>query len=350
MKIIRITESDLKQIVQKVLSEQGSMFGTAGTEIPGYRKDDTRNTSRKPVANAKENINPKNLKLGDGGESAPTKNADVKVLQQKLMDLKILKTNTMVPTGYFGKLTKDALDLYNSQVGKQTQKVNTTTSVKSTVKPKTTTNGAMDGKLAGSIQQSKDSGFILIFAFPEYQPKIDGDGKLMQFMGSVIRFASGGGKEGTYGKQGHGGCVVIDSSGESTLYEFGRYSGFKKGYGKVLTSSLGRIAKIKNGVLTNPKEVAISARKKTHPPGPNMDMSVAVVKLPNPSGAKKYASVKEREYSIVDFSIGDDDANCGTFARDVASAGGVSMGTFCYPTPKAVVNSFRDKADKMFQV
>ena len=207
-----------------------------------------------------------------------------------------------------------------------------------------------DVKIKSTSQNGKDSGFILIWAFPEYQPKIDGKGKIMQFLGSTIRIASGGGKEGTYGKQGHGGCVVIRPDGNSICYEFGRYPGAKKGYGKVLTHPLGKIGKIKNGVLTNPEEVASAARKKTYPPGPSMSMSVAVVKLPNPSEAERYASVKQREYAIVDFSIGDEDANCGTFARDVAYAGGVKMGTFCYPTPKAVVNSFSDNADKMFEI
>jgi len=196
----------------------------------------------------------------------------------------------------------------------------------------------------------ENGGFILIWAFPEYEPKIDGKGKVAQLFGSMIRIASGGGKEGTYGKLGHGGCVVVKSNGDSTCYEFGRYPGAEKGYGKVLTHPLGKIAKINNGVFTNPEQVAMAAKKSTFPPGPSMTMFVAVVKLPNPSESERYASVKQREYSAFDFSIGDEDANCGTFARDVAYAGGIQMGTFCYPTPKAVVNSFKDKAEKMFEI
>ena len=72
-KIIRLTEQDLEKIVKKVLIEQ------------------------------KEILNPKGLKFGDRGE-------DVKILQQKLMDKGLLKTNTMKPTGYFGPLTKNALE------------------------------------------------------------------------------------------------------------------------------------------------------------------------------------------------------------------------------------------------
>lgn len=49
------------------------------------------------------NINPKNLKFGDRGD-------DVKKLQQLLMDKGLLKTTSMKPTGYFGKLTRAALE------------------------------------------------------------------------------------------------------------------------------------------------------------------------------------------------------------------------------------------------
>jgi hypothetical protein len=48
------------------------------------------------------NINPKNLKFGDRGD-------DVKKLQQLLMDKGFLKTISMKPTGYFGRMTRAAL-------------------------------------------------------------------------------------------------------------------------------------------------------------------------------------------------------------------------------------------------
>lgn len=114
-KIIKLTESDLQNIVKKVLKEQGSMFGTAGTNIPGYRKDDVRN-----IPNQKEkqvrvfrDINPKKLKFGDGGIKNPNQVEDVKKLQSELIGLGLLKIDgSQKPTGYFGKLTKDALDKY----------------------------------------------------------------------------------------------------------------------------------------------------------------------------------------------------------------------------------------------
>jgi peptidoglycan hydrolase-like protein with peptidoglycan-binding domain len=325
MKVIKLTESDLRQIVQKVIDEQ------TGPGLTSFNSDSLRFNTNDALG-IKTNINPKNLKLGDGGKTSLEKRNDVIELQKKLIDLGLLKTKTGKPTGFFGALTNAALDRYQGKSPK------TTTTQNKTISKQTT------------LSSPKDYGFILIWAFPEYEPKIDGKGKIAQFLGSAIRITSGGGKEGTYGKLGHGGCVVIRPNGDSTCYEFGRYPGAKKGYGKVLTHPLGRIAKIKNGVLVNPEEVAMAARKQTYPPGPTMSMSVAVVKLPNPSEAEKYASVKQRDYTAADFSVGDEDANCGTFARDVAYAGGVKMGTFCFPTPNAVVNSFRDKADKMFKV
>jgi len=320
-KIIRLNENDLESIIQKVLSEQGSMFGTAGTDLGGYRKDDKRNPRTKVVSPRVEDINPKKLKMGDGGKKNPKQIEDVKTLQKKLMDLGLLKITN--PTGYFGSLTQKALDNY-------TNKSNQTTTP---TDKKTPTSG----------------GFILIWAYPEYEPKIDGKTKTAKFFGKIIRIASGGGSEGTYGKLGHGGCVVVENNGNCISYEFGRYPGAKEGYGIVLTDQLGKIAKIQDGKLLNAKQIASAARAKSYPPGPSMKMKVAVVKLPNTEAAKSYASTKQREYLAADFIHGDA-ANCGTFARDVAEAGGVDVDTFCFPNPTSVVKSFDDNAIEMFDI
>lgn len=77
-KVIRLTESDLKNIVKKILQEQSP------------------------------NLNPKNLKFGDRGN-------DVVILQQKLIDLGLLKVKNNKPTGYFGPLTRAALKAANEQ-------------------------------------------------------------------------------------------------------------------------------------------------------------------------------------------------------------------------------------------
>jgi len=199
------------------------------------------------------------------------------------------------------------------------------------------------------LSKTNQGGFILIWAFPEYEPKIDGKTRTAQFFGTMIRLATGGGTSGTYGKLGHGGCVVVEANGNCTSYEFGRYKGASKGYGKVLTDVLGPIAKIQNNKLLNPKAVAAAARAKSYPPGPRMKMTVAVVKLPNPAKAKSYASVKQREYTAIDF-MHKGDANCGTFARDVAEAGGVKTQLFCFPSPISVVNSFKNIALQTFTI
>jgi len=107
-KIIKLKESDIETIVKKVLSEQGNMFATAGTGM----KDpftDWKSYSDSRAQPVNKNINPKGLKLGDGGSKNPEKSEDVKKLQQSLMDLGYLVTDTMIPTGYFGSLTNNAL-------------------------------------------------------------------------------------------------------------------------------------------------------------------------------------------------------------------------------------------------
>jgi peptidoglycan hydrolase-like protein with peptidoglycan-binding domain len=263
----------------------------------------------------------------------------VKAVQQALVDAGY-NVGPKGVNGIFDKYTRMAVLKYQKDNGiRQTGNVGPITSKRLGVQ-----------QLTSGKPLKKTSGFILVWAFPEYEPKIDGKGKLMQFFGSLIRLSSGGGTKGTYGKLGHGGCVIVTPDGNATCYEFGRYPGAKKGYGKVLKHPLGKVAKIKDGQLINPKQVSKLAREKTFPPGPTMSMSVAVVKLPNPSGAIDYASVKQREYTALDFSIGDEDANCGTFTQDVAKSGGINVGSFCYPTPIAAVNSFKNKSDSFFQI
>ena len=107
-KTIKLKESDIENIVKRVLIEQGNMFGTAGTGMKAPFTDwKSYSDSRAQPVN--KNVNPKGLKLGDGGNKSPEKIEDVKKLQQSLMDLGYLVTDTMIPTGYFGSLTNNAL-------------------------------------------------------------------------------------------------------------------------------------------------------------------------------------------------------------------------------------------------
>lgn len=65
-----------------------------------------------PKKDVIKNLNPKNLKLGDGGTKSPEKKQDVINLQNELIKLGCLTTKTGKATGYFGNLTDLALKKY----------------------------------------------------------------------------------------------------------------------------------------------------------------------------------------------------------------------------------------------
>lgn len=150
-KVVRITESDLEQIVRKVLKEQGNMFGTAGVGIPAPF------VQNQGSAKTRKNINPKNLKQGDGGKFRPDQAEDVKILQQKLIDLGLLNLTTDNPSGYFGDLTQKALDLYNKGVIPSKTKIQTTPSAvgrgetKKRVQPQQNTKNLETQKLSSQV-------------------------------------------------------------------------------------------------------------------------------------------------------------------------------------------------------
>lgn len=403
-KIIKLTESDLTKLVKRVLNEQG-YFDDVKLMPTAYQYNQEReNTS--PKATPKENINPKNLKVGDGGNSNPSQVADVNRLQTKLIALGLLKTKSGKPTGYFGDATKKALDTYNQSSGSETESFpiknreegnafrawanDNYPRLSKTLELdrsgsfnneyiKKAWNANVQGKtlgqlylvakvkgLGGSISDigkkpsttpgkttttpskttGSNAGFIIIFAFPLYKPGLDKGDPISDFYAKMAKAVSG--VEPTKAPAfGHGGCVIIDSSGNSTLYEFGRYDGAKKGFGKVLSTNLGKIAKIQNGQLINATEVASKAKTKTHGDGPKSAMDAVVLNLPNPSEAISYANVKEREYDFTDMSTSDEDANCGTFALQVGKAGGaagkfgVPLPPACVPIPRALITTLR---------
>lgn len=86
--VIKLKFSDIKKIVNESLNEVGNQQTNS--------------------------INPLNLKFGDRDKPGD-ENGPVHKLQQKLMDLKLLKTRSMVPTGYFGSMTKAALAKYGGE-------------------------------------------------------------------------------------------------------------------------------------------------------------------------------------------------------------------------------------------
>jgi peptidoglycan hydrolase-like protein with peptidoglycan-binding domain len=307
-KLFLISEEEKNRILN--LHESATNRQYLGEQEYGkyaYQYNQSNKTSSSPKV--KEDINPKKLSLGSGGKNNPTQIEDVKKLQKKLMDLGFLKTDTMTPTGYFGELTQKALNQYNGVS-------------KSSV-------------LSKGNEESKTSnvnpGFIIIFAFPTYKPALEKGDIFSDFYAKMTKSITG--VEPTKAPPlGHGGCVIIDSNGNSVLYEFGRYGGVKKGFGKVVSVNLGKIAKIQNGKLINAEEVASKAKVKTQGSGPQQPMEAVVLNLPNPSDAASYANVKEREYDLTDMSTSDEDANCGTFALQVGKAGGAT-GKFGVPLP-----------------
>lgn len=302
MKKLRLTESELIGLIKKVISEQGNMFATAGTPA--------RNIS---VDKKKEDINPKKLKLGDGGDKRPHQINDVKILQQKLIDLGFLVVKA--PTGYFGPGTEKALQNYYNSENNSNQAV------------------------------SADAGFILVFSFPDYQPTVQDTffnrnivAPITKFLSEQSGSGSGSKKSIKLGKLGHGGCVVITKDGNATLYEFGRYD--SNSMGSVKQKDLGRVAKITNNRLLNAQQVARIAKKKTEGDGPRLAMDVVVRELPNPAKAKRFAEVKRREYTIADPARGGA-MNCGTYALEVALEGGVDSSFMCFPSPVEVVTHLK---------
>jgi hypothetical protein len=409
-KIIKLTESDLTNLVKRVLKEQG-WFDNLKLMPTAYQYNQERERENaSPKATSKENINPKNLKVGDGGQYNPDEVADVKILQTKLIALGLLKTKSGKPTGYFGDATKKALDDYNQSSESQTESFPIKTKEEGNAfrafandnYPQTSkvleldrsgsynneyiqkawstkignktlgqlyltaklkgqvsgaTAGAESGKKPSTTPGKKPSttpgkttgssaGFIIIFAFPTYKPALE-KGDIFSDFYSMMAKAVTGVEPSKAPPFGHGGCVIIDSSGNSILYEFGRYGGVKQGYGKVISVNLGKIAKIQNGRLMNAAEVASKAKTKTQGLGPQQSMQAVVLDLPDPSAATSYANVKERKYDLTDMSTSDDDANCGTFALQVGKAGGATgkfgapLPPFCAPAPIALIATLR---------
>jgi len=137
-KIIKLTESDLEKIISKVLKEQSGPKSTTFSDA--------------------SSINPNNLKFGDRDKPNDT-NGPVHRLQQKLMDLKLLKTKSMVPTGYFGRLTQGALDKYNGKKNTEKTKTDSPNQSKDSVLS-TNIDTGFQNKFKLSTLSDKDSTFV----------------------------------------------------------------------------------------------------------------------------------------------------------------------------------------------
>jgi hypothetical protein len=314
-KVIRLSESDLERIIKQVIRTKKL------NEDFGNTKENKQN---------KKNINPKNLKLGAGGRKNPQQVKDVNALQQELINLGLLKTDTGKPTGYFGSKTQSALDTYNGK------------------------SNPVEQKTAGNTKTTQSSGFIILFAFPDYQPAVQ-DNWMNRYVVAPITKGifgddpkssskSGGGGSSSagspkgdqikIGKVGHGGCIIVDINGNCMLYEFGRYT--NNDTGVVRSDNLGKIGVIKDGKLMNAKDIAQKAKKYTEGDGPRLSMDCSVLSLPNTAAAHEFAKVKEREYSTYDASSGGG-MNCGTYSLEVAIKGGANTSFKCFATPVGVI-------------
>ena len=173
--------------------------------------------------------------------------------------------------------------------------------------------------------------YFMFFAFPKYRPTLEDSTltRLLQKLGKGVEWVENKlGLDEQRTKQGikvyatgHGGCIIIDKDGNVNLFEFGPYD--DKGIGKVLQTSMGRIAKFDTKKsLINPDEVAKLCKTKTYRDGPKLDMLVSLLSLPNEKMAMDEA-VKSRKYDFLDI-VGGGDSNCATYAVDVANAGGIN--------------------------
>jgi hypothetical protein len=172
--------------------------------------------------------------------------------------------------------------------------------------------------------------YFMFFSFPKYRPSMEDSTltRMLQTLGKGVEWVEDKlGLNEQKGKQikiyatGHGGCIIINKDGNVNLFEFGPYD--DKGIGKVLQTSMGRIAKFNTKKsLINPEEVAKLCKTKTYRDGPKLDMSVSLLSLPNEKMAMNEA-VKPRKYDFLDI-VGGGDSNCATYAVDVANAGGIN--------------------------
>jgi hypothetical protein len=87
-------------------------------------------------------------------------------------------------------------------------------------------------------------------------------------------------------------------------------------------------------------------KSKTEGEGPSLSMDYAVIGAPDIYDGIQYAqSVKEKEYSAMDFSISNNSANCGTYALEVVKNSGVDISTGCFPTPKSMISRMKRLTD-----
>ena len=224
-------------------------------------------------------------------------------------------------------ITTTAATLTSSQTQQQSSLQPTTNTQSGTLQ--STTNISLRRNNDKNLTSS-GGGYFMFFAFPKYRPTLEDSAltRMLQTLGKGLEWVEDKlGLNEQKGKQikiyatGHGGCIIINKDGNVNLFEFGPYE--DKGIGKVLQTSMGRIAKFDTKKsLINPDEVAKLCKTKTYRDGPKLDMLVSLLSLPNEKMAMDEA-VKSRKYDFLDI-VGGGDSNCATYAVDVANAGGIN--------------------------
>jgi peptidoglycan hydrolase-like protein with peptidoglycan-binding domain len=365
MRIIKLTESDLEKIIKRILKEDVDALPEM-ENVPLGKVE----AVQQALVNAGYDIGPAGV---DGKFGRNTKNAV----------MKYQKDNGIKQTGNVGPVTSGKLGVQPLTSGKPTQKPIQKPIQKPTVggkekpsipnkftlpdfgnpltlnslklkqdktyvkKPINQFTGLKSKTQGKSVSSSGD--YLMIIAFPQYEPKVDKGETVSWIEKAAIRTQTGEvPREGTYGKIGHAGIALISKTGDVKLFEFGRYN-TKKGQGRVISKNLGKIAKIDNsGKFINVKEVAKIVKSSTQGDGPRLDMVTAVVPVPSLERAKAFAEGPAvREYEAVDMSQGGA-ANCGTFAIDTAKAGGVPIGDFCTPMPVKMISQFQKFSSDYF--
>ena len=216
---------------------------------------------------------------------------------------------------------------------------------------------AFENLFGDEKDKSPKDHFVFYFAFPGYQPKFDKtnrgwfeDGldyvrdKFEEYTNwSVESFL---GEKGTYGFMGHAGVALINSSGNVSIFEFGRYGGAEKGMGIVKSKNIGKIAKIDGDKVTNLDSVCSAIKKNAQGDAMKYEMEGALLPITQKgySNGLSHAKAKTtKPYAIWDLSVGkdDEDANCATYGLEVVKASGAVSDTWCTPAPIGVINRLK---------
>ena len=387
MRIIKLTESDLEKIVKKVLKEDadalpemeniplgkveavqqalvdaGYDIGPTGVDgkfgrntraaVIKYQKNNgikqTGNVG--PLTGGKLGVQP--LTSGKPSTQTKTGTPNFKSGGGGRFDLSPSGRSIGGGGGRFnsGKVTPKTSQIQTKTGGKTSSKLPQFELPFTPLKPSSQSSTYLTPPIARGLA-IKTGDYLMIIAFPQYEPKVDKGEKVSWIEKAAIMTQTGETpREGTYGKIGHAGVALISKSGDVTLFEFGRYN-TKKGQGAVKSKSLGKIAKIdSSGNFINSREVAKIVKASTQGDGPRLDMVTAVVPVPSLEKARAFAGGPAiREYEAADMSQGGS-ANCGTFAIDTAKAGGVPIGDFCTPMPVKMISKFKDYSSEYFNV